>query len=115
MKLEIRTEQEIKKQSLEQWINYKIHGSIIRSRTRWYNEREKNTKYFFGLEKRHLSSKTIRYLKIDDSTTLNTDKEILNDAKRFYQALYTSDNGFCQNVSAEDLFFSTTESICNKR
>ena len=108
MKLEIRTEQEIKKQSLEQWINYKIHGSIMRSRTRWYNEREKNTKYFFfELEKGHFNSKTIRYLKIDDNTTLNIDKEILDEAKRFYQALYTSDNSFCQNVSCEDLFFST--------
>ena len=94
MKLEIRTEQEIKKQSEEQWINYKIQGSIIRSKTRWYNEREKNTKYFFELEKRHFNSKAIRNLKIDDNTTLNTDKEILNEAKRFYQALCTSDNSF---------------------
>ena len=35
-KREIRTELEIKKQSLEQWINDKTQGSIIRSRTRWY-------------------------------------------------------------------------------
>jgi len=44
---EIRTKLEIKKLSLEQWINYKTQGSIIRSRTRWYDEGEKNTKYFF--------------------------------------------------------------------
>ena len=104
-KREIRTELEIKKQSLEQWINYKTQGSIIRSRTRWYNKGEKNSKYFFELEKRHFNSKTIRNLKIDDNTTLNTDEEILNEAKRFYQALYTSKNSFCQNVSGEDLFF----------
>ena len=82
---------------------YKTQGSIIRSRTRWYNEREKNTKYFFKLEKRH--SKTIRNLKIDDNITLNTDEEILNEAKRFYQALYASNNSSFQNVSGEDLFF----------
>ena len=46
-KREIRTELEIKKQSLEQWIKYKTQGSIIRSRTCWYNEREKNSKFFF--------------------------------------------------------------------
>ena len=58
------------------------------------------------MEKRHVNSKTIRNLKIDDNTTLNTDEEILNnEAKRFYQALYTSNNSFCQNVSGEDLFF----------
>ena len=64
-KCEIRTKLEIKKQSLEQVISYKTQGSIIRSRTRWYNEGEKN---FFGLEKRHYNSKTIRNLKIDDNT-----------------------------------------------
>ena len=104
-KREIRTKLEIKKQSLEQWITYKTQGSIIRSRTRWYNEGKKNSKYFFELEKRHFNSKTIRNLKIDDNTTLNTDEEILKEAKRFYQALYTSNNSFCQNVSGEDLFF----------
>ena len=104
-KREIRTELEIKKQSLEQWINYKTQGSIIRSRARWYNEGERNSKYFFELEKRHFNSKTMRKLKIATNTTLNTEEEILNEAKRFYQALYTSDNSFCQNVSGEDLFF----------
>ena len=104
-KREIRTKLEIKKQSLDQWITYKTQGSIIRSRIRWYNEGEKNSKYFFELKKRHFNSKTIRNLKIDDNTTLNTDEEILKEAKRFYQALYTSNNSFCQNVSGEDLFF----------
>ena len=47
----------------------------------------------------------MRKLKIATNTTLNTEEEILNEAKRFYQALYTSDNSFCQNVSGEDLFF----------
>ena len=89
-KREIRTE--IKKQSLEQWFNYKTQGSIIRSRTRWYNEGEKIQSFFFELEKRHFNSKTIRNLKIDDNTTLNTDEEILNETKRFYQALNRSNN-----------------------
>jgi len=75
-KREIRTKLEIKKQSLEQWINSKTQGSIIRSRTRWYDEGEKKTKYYFELEKRHFNSKTIRNLKIDNNITLNTDEEI---------------------------------------
>ena len=82
-KSEIRTKLEIKKQSLKQWINYKTQGSIIRSRTRWYNEGERNTKYFFDLEKSHFNSKTIGSLKIDDNITLNTDEEILNEANAF--------------------------------
>ena len=39
------------KQELEKLIEYKTKGSIIRSKTRWYKEGEKNTKYFLGLEK----------------------------------------------------------------
>ena len=56
----------------------------------------------------------IRNLKIDDNTTLNTDEEILSETKRFYQALYTSNNSSFQNVSGEDLF-STREPLHNKR
>ena len=78
---------------------------IIRSRTRWNNEGEKNTKYLFELVKRHFNSKTIRNLKIDDNTTLNIDEEILSEAKRFYQTLYTSNSSFFPNISGEDLFF----------
>ena len=47
----IRTKLEIKKQSPEQWINYKTQGSIVRSRTSWYDKVEKNTKYFFEWKK----------------------------------------------------------------
>ena len=28
-------------------------GAILRSKVKWYNEGEKNTKYFHNLEKRH--------------------------------------------------------------
>ena len=45
------------KQELEKLIEYKTKGSIIRSKTRWYNEGEKITKYFLGLEKRHFNKK----------------------------------------------------------
>ena len=64
----------------------------------------KNTKYFFEVEKIHFNSKTIRNLKIDDNTTLNTDEENLNEAKRFYQTLYTLNNNFSQ-FTGENLFF----------
>ena len=45
------------KQKLEQIIEYKTKGSIIRSKTLWFNEGEKNTKYFLNLEKRHCNKK----------------------------------------------------------
>ena len=32
---------------LEKIIEFRIKGAILRSKTRWYNEGEKNTRYFF--------------------------------------------------------------------
>ena len=52
-KCEIHTKLEIKKQSLEQVISYKTQGSIIRYRTRWYNEGEiKKYKVFLRFGKK---------------------------------------------------------------
>ena len=36
---------------LENLYDYIPDGAILRSKTRWYEEREKNTKYFVSLEK----------------------------------------------------------------
>ena len=64
-------------------IEHKTQGSIIRSKTRWYNEGEKNTKYFLNLEKRHFNRKTIRGLKLENGTKIDSDKEIRENAKSF--------------------------------
>ena len=47
------------KENLEKMYEYKTQGTILRSKTRWYNEGEKNSKYFFNLEKRHFKRKVI--------------------------------------------------------
>ena len=44
-----------KKNELENIILYKTKGAIIRSTARWYNEGEKNSKYFLNLENRHIN------------------------------------------------------------
>ena len=84
------TELRIKKQQLEEIIGYRTQGAIIRSKVKWYNEGERNTKYFHSLEKRHFNSKTIRNLVTDDGTRIFTDVEILQEAKNYYESLYTS-------------------------
>ena len=48
-----------KKRELERIIEYQTKGAILRSKSRWYNEGEKNTKYFLNLEKRHCKQATI--------------------------------------------------------
>ena len=76
-----------KKQAFEEIYWHKTKGCIIRSRTRWYNEGEKNSKYFLNLEKRHCKSNTIGQFKTEDENTLSLDKEILTECKQFYTKL----------------------------
>ena len=54
----------ILKEELEKIIEYRTKGAILRSKSRWYNEGEKNTKYFLNLEKRHFKQGTIDRLQI---------------------------------------------------
>ena len=47
-------------------------GSIVRSKTRWMEQGEKPTKYFFNLEKRNYNHKTIIELKHPEGRRRNT-------------------------------------------
>ena len=40
-------------------MEYRTKGAILRSKSRWCNEGEKNTEYFLNLEKRHFKQGTI--------------------------------------------------------
>ena len=56
-KTDILNELDVKILQKEEISKLKIQGTIIRSKSRWYNEGEKNTKYFLNLEKRHFNKK----------------------------------------------------------
>jgi len=68
------SELETKKRELETIIEHQTKGAILRSKSRWYNEGEKNTKYFLNLEKRHCKQGTISQLKINDEDLVHTDE-----------------------------------------
>ena len=82
-------ELERKKRELEAIIEYRTKGAILRSKSQWYNEGEKNTKYFLNLEKRHCKQGTITQLKVNDNDRICTDKEVLKECESFYQDLYS--------------------------
>ena len=92
------------KLSLQKIVHFKTKGAILRSKVRWYDEGERNTRYFFNLENRCQSKKNIDKLKIDDNTFIYDQFAILDKQKQFYESIYQSrenDN----NNSQESVFF----------
>ena len=94
------------KNKLEKMIEFRTKGAILRSKARWYNEGEKNTKYFLNMEKRHYKQGTISQIKIDDNNFVTSDKDILTECTSFYKSLYAS-KGDTTNHQAATCFFET--------
>ena len=78
-------------QDLETMNRERTLGAIFRSRAQWYNEGEKNTKYFFNLEKSRSGAKNMSKVIKNDGSEVTDQKEILAELKLFYESLYTSD------------------------
>ena len=77
------------KEKLEHLYEKKVEGIIIRSRARWHEHGERNSKYFLNLEKRNHVRKHIRKLRL--SGVISTDPfEILEAERVFYENLYKS-------------------------
>ena len=66
-------------------MQYKTKGAILRSKVRWYEDGERNTRYFYNLEKRNENEKrTIAKLKRSNGTVTNDQFEILREQMEFY-------------------------------
>ena len=89
---------------LEKLLKHKTRGAILRSQSRWYEQGERNTRYFFNLEKRNYCKKTVTKLKRNDNTYTNNQFEILQEEKVFYETLYTSKNIENENFSNSPFF-----------
>ena len=68
--------------------------------------REKNTEYFFFnyMQKRHFDKKK-KKLQLDKNGVVNTEDKILQEAKSFYQNLYSTRSDQANCLSYEDIFF----------
>ena len=77
---------------MEKEYEYKAKGAQIRSKQEWVEKGEKNTAYFFGLEKSRQTKKTIFKLKNDNGSIITNQTEILNMEKHFYENLYSENN-----------------------
>ena len=80
------------KNNLSKVIGRKTQGAMVRSRARWYEFGEKNSKYFLNLEKINHRKKHITSLAKDDGSVQRDPKEILEQEERFYRGIYQSKN-----------------------
>ncbi|KAL9964006.1 hypothetical protein ACROYT_G027573 [Oculina patagonica] len=70
----------------------KTKGAILRSKVRWHEEGERNSKYFYSLEKRHHDIKTVSKLKVGENSYIEDQFKMLEEEKNFYEVLYRSNN-----------------------
>ena len=64
------------KEKMNELVKIKTQGAIIRSRQQWCEEGEKNSRYFFNLEKRNSNLKWINRLELNDNTITEDPKTI---------------------------------------
>ena len=79
-------------------MTYRTKGAILRSKVRWYEDGERNTKYFYALEKRNYTNTVITRLKLAENVYTEDQFNILDKEKCFYESLYKS-----KNIDAEKL------------
>ena len=79
------------KSEIEELLNEKTKGTIFRTKTRWYEESEKNTKFFFNLEKRRYNARLCNKLILENGDLVTKEEMVIKEQKRFYMELYRSD------------------------
>ena len=60
-------ELQAEKSRLKRIMTHKTKAAILRSKVRWHEQGERNTNYFYGLEKRNYNNKTVTRLKIGEN------------------------------------------------
>ncbi len=105
----------ILKKEFEELFDEKVKGNILRSRARWIAQGERNTKYFYGLEKRNSAHQSITQLEIQKngkSTLIDSPGQIQEEIHEFYSNLYSSKQKQGPNLGEEyDEFFENHPQI----
>ena len=84
--------------NIEQFYEDKARSSAFRARAQWLGEGEKNSKYFFALERANYNTKCMSMLRRNDGTIECEPSAILHMQKDYYEQLYTSDPNVSFNL-----------------
>ena len=79
-------------------VNY-CKGAQVRARIKWIEEGEKNSKYFFVLEKSRSSRKTIMVLADENGDSIKDVSEIHKNITNYYKDLYTEKINFDDKIN----------------
>ena len=103
------------KAELEGLLMKRAESLIFRSKIRWAECGEKNTKYFFNLEKSRYNAKTCQKLISEAGTELKDDCDILNEQFSFYRQLYDEEHGIEFSLkNSKQLYISEkTNELCS--
>ena len=85
------------KVDLDNLLMERAKGLLFRSKVRWHEEGEKNTTYFFSLEKMRYNAKTCYRMLDEQNVEILDPKQILGLQREFYNKLYQEDEhvSFC--------------------
>ena len=81
---------EVAKQEYELLHDYIVRGCIVRSRINWYENGEKNSKYFLNLEKTRRSKTAVRRLYDSKGKITVNPRSMINEFRHYYQTLYSN-------------------------
>ena len=112
-KIDLRKKANADYQSLqreyEDIFSNKTKGAQVRSRVKWWEEGEKSSKYFFGLEKRNFKEKSWTKIFDINGQTLFGTQAIQARQVEFYKDLYKSQN-LSNNDAERDFFLGSPNS-----
>ena len=96
---------------------YAIKGkeAMFRSRTRWIENGEKPTKYFFNLEKRNYEKKIITQLKTTDGEIISDMTKINKEIENYYKNFLTTKVSQEKINDYDDHFASFTSNLQNPK
>ena len=96
------------KSEIETIERHRARGIILRSKSKWVEEGEKNTSYFLRLEKNNYCNKHITQLQVNDKL-ISDPGDILKEEQIFYENLYSSNTETASTFNESNEFLENTE------